>query len=223
MASSSDWMAAIGTPDASANDHPTGWIETLLDPKGFVEGLPAFRLATEPSDPGAATLSETAPKASMPMEEEPELDPIADAFARGEVAGRAAAKAEMAIERENLRKLRLNFTAFDAAAMDTLAVDLSETVISLCEQTIAGFVPDAQDLANRCSEAAHRFGEAASQCALRLHPDDMPLLDDALRDQWRVVADPEIARGGLRIEGRDGSISDSPADWRRAIAAAIRE
>jgi flagellar assembly protein FliH len=37
-----------------------------------------------------------------------------------------------------------------------------------------------------------------------------------------VIADSSIAPGGLLLEGPDGALRDSPADWRRAIAAAVR-
>ena len=147
---------------------------------------------------------------------------MAEAFARGEARGRAAAAAEYRAEQENQRGLRLNFRALDQAAMDSLASELSNTVIALCEAAIAGFTPDPQSLSERCQEAARRMGSAAAECALHLHPQDIELLAPETREHWRIVPDPAVERGGLRFEGGEGAISDGPADWRRAIAAAIR-
>jgi flagellar assembly protein FliH len=48
------------------------------------------------------------------------------------------------------------------------------------------------------------------------------MLEPATLNGWRVVEDGSLERGALLFEGPDGSISDGPAEWRRAIAAAVR-
>ncbi len=39
---------------------------------------------------------------------------------------------------------------------------------------------------------------------------------------WRLAPDAGLERGSLRIASPDGTITDGPAEWRRAIAAGLR-
>ncbi|MEP0392577.1 MAG: FliH/SctL family protein [Erythrobacter sp.] len=157
----------------------------------------------------------------------PVSDPIAEAFERGEAAGKMAA-GKMAADAEHGRQaaLKLNlrqaFRALDQAGMDALAGELGETVISLCAQTMAEFTPDPGALHARCLKAAERLGSGAGRATLYLHPDDLRLIDEGGLGHWTMVGDPTAERGGLKFEGEDGSVSDRPSDWRCAIAAAIR-
>ncbi|MHA7820960.1 MAG: FliH/SctL family protein [Erythrobacter sp.] len=207
MANSSDWIAAM---ERGADAEPRGWMAQLPVPSAFVEGAPYAPRACATEEPASEPACE------------PVSDPTAEAFARGEEAGRQAAAREHEATGEHQRALRLSLRSFDQAALDSLASEMLETVIALCSQVLEDFAADPDQLLVRCAEAARRLGGAASDCALHLHPEDVALIDPASLDGWRVVPDDTIARGGLRLEGPDGSISDGPAEWRRAIAAAIR-
>lgn len=157
---------------------------------------------------------------------EPLPDPIAEAFARGRQEGWQQGKQEALDQQDSdaqhKLQLRQTFRALDQAAMDALASELGDTVIALCAQTLADYAPDAAALQARCTHAAQRLGTRASGAVLTLHPDDLALIDETSLAAWTVVGDPAAERGGLRFETEDGSISDRPSDWRRAIAAAIR-
>lgn len=211
MASSSDWIEAIARPQQETGSPSPQWVAALVQPGAFVEGAPfVARASLEPAEP----VSEVA--------EEGKADPLAEAFEQGKVEGYAAAKAEHQEQDARQRALRVSFRDFDQAAMDSFAQELAETVIGLCSAAFAEYTPDPPELSARCAEAARRLGSAASECALHLHPEDIELLDPTSLEGWRVQADPAMERGGLRFEGPDGSVSDGPEDWRRAIAAAIR-
>lgn len=222
MASSSDWIEALqqqAEPAAGAAISGAGesWIETLQNAAQFVEGLPVMPHNRAQAE---ARIVSPSPPASTPAA--PEIDPLAEAFSNGEASGREAARAQFATEQEQQRRLRLNFRALDSAAMDSLANELSDTVVALCSAAIADFRPDPDVLLERCKAAAKRISSAAEGNALHLHPDDAAQLDEQMPDHWRIVADETVDRGGLRFEGPDGAISDGPAEWRKAIAAAIR-
>lgn len=204
-------MSAIAELEPAAGPATPNWIEALGAKHSFVAGFPARDKPAEPMRPD--------PPAPSPS---PAPDRLAEAFEEGEASGRAAAAAEFRAEQETQRGLRLNFRSLDQAAMDSLASELSNTVIALCEAAIAGFAPDPQNLLQRCHEAARRMGSAAAECALHLHPQDIDLIAPETLEHWRIVPDPSVERGGLRFEGGEGAISDGPAEWRRAIAAAIR-
>ena len=171
--------------------------------------------APEP-DPGPLPASQPEPQA------EPEPDPVAEAFARGQAEGRQAAMAEHQSLADQKLALRQTFRALDQAAMDALANDLAETVIALCSQTLADFIPAPQALKNRCKDAARRLGSGAGRVTLYLHPDDLAQFDQQGLEGWTIVGDPGAERGGLRLETGEGQVSDRPSDWRRAIATAIR-
>jgi len=227
MASSSDWIEALKSDEALATATLPAWADAFGQGRedGFVEGFPfAGRAARE----AAAEEHETASVCAAPdtaSSAEPDADPVADAFERGFATGREQAREELEAEYEAklsaARQLRLAFQDLDQAAMDELALSLAETVVSLCAETIADYVPDPERLHARCESAAARLGSAASACALHLHPDDLTLLDTDLLARWETKADPSVERGGLLFEGPDGSIADGPVEWRRAIAAAI--
>lgn len=215
--------------DRSINKAGTVAAEDATEPNtdNALEDILRKALAkNEDEQAGIELSSETAPS-SKPAEEiqpepAPQPDPIAEAFAQGEAQGRQAAMAEQAALREQKLTLRQTFRALDQAAMDALANDLAETVIALCSQSLADYVPGPEALKSRCLAAAKRIGSGASDSTLYLHPDDLRLLDREGLGEWTIVGDPAVEQGGLRLETKDGSVSDRPADWRRAIAAAIR-
>jgi flagellar assembly protein FliH len=58
---------------------------------------------------------------------------------------------------------------------------------------------------------------------LHLHPGDLALIEEEGADlPWPLQPDDDVERGGLRFVSAEGEMSDTPADWRRAIAAAVR-
>jgi flagellar assembly protein FliH len=225
VANSSDWLGALAAePDRAelAEGTAPGWL-ALLAGEDAESGH--FR---EASLLRGAEVEMPAPP-PPPPDAEPELpaaDPHAEALARahadGVAAGRAAAEAEGAALRERQRALRLTFRALDEAALGVLADDLAATVLHLCEGVLAEAARDPAGLRQRCIAAARRIGGAPDTLALHLHPDDIALLGDEALAVMRLVPDPALEPGSIVIEGADGSVSDGPAEWRRAIAASLR-
>lgn len=222
MGNSSDWIAALQESALPQDNDAVSWVDAMPKSSVFVDGLPAMRSAELQE---SCVLDAKAEGSEEPTQETI-ADPIEEAFARGEATGRAAAIAQFETEQATIsgqqRALRLSFQDLDQAAMDCLAHDLAETVIGLCEQVLSQYVPDLEDLRDRCKEAAKRIGGASQNCALHLNPDDIERVSPETLGQWQVVSDDTVARGGLRFEGADGAVSDGPTQWRRAIAAAVR-
>jgi len=228
MPNSSDWIAALlSSVDQDSADQKPAWMSVSSMPEGFVEGLPHARVPGGVASNTAETTDASVPNTALDLAEladqpAPPTDPVAEALARGEAIGRAAANAERDAEMQHRKALRLSFREFDSAAIDTLASELAETVIALCAQTVADYEPDAEALTTRCKQAAKRLGKAAREHVLHLNPADIDMLDAETKKHWQIVEDAQVERGGLHFEGPDGAISDGPSDWRRAIAAAIR-
>lgn len=190
-----------------------GWMALLGEGSGFREAALFGAPEPEPAPPSPEPV-DTAP--------DPLADAIARAFAEGERAGRAAAEAEAEARAARQRAIRLTFRALDEAALGVLADDLAATVVHLCEGVLGEAARDPVSLRERCIAAARRIGGAAEALVLHLHPDDIALLGEEALAGMRLVPDAALEPGNVVIEGPEGTISDGPAEWRRAIAAALR-
>ncbi len=216
MASSSDWFAAAqqaAQPSVSSanaddsNQSGPAWLREITGSTGFVERFPA-----------STRDRPAAPKVDAKAAQDKAL---AQAFAEGEAAGHAAAQAQAAKDNERARAMRLSFRALDQAAIDTLAGELSQTVAALCEQVLGENAFERGALTARCEAAAARIGQAAGALTLHLNPEDIAMLGDSFTAGWSVQPDAALERGNIRLAGPDGTISDGPREWRRAIAAAL--
>ncbi len=206
----SEWIAALAGEDSAAQDAVLSWIPADGSPVSFSDVLPFRALHERPAPAGDPT--PVAPAAESPGR----------TYADGEAAGRAAALAEFERELASQRALRLAFRQLDEAAVDMLATDLADTVMALCEEVLSTFAADRTSLLVRCRAAAERLGGAAAALRLHLHPCDIEALGPEALAGWAVIADSALEPGGLLLEGPDGAVRDTPADWRRAIAAAVR-
>lgn len=214
MANSSEWLGALAeTATLQPRKPAPDWLALLEAPSDFREMLPFGAPDPEPVP---------APEPDPEPEPDPAPDALALAYAEGEAAGRAAALAEAERDAARQRALRLAFRQLDEAAMDALSTDLADTVIALCDGVLAGHATDREALLHRCRTAAARIGGAAAALRLHLHPEDIEHLGPEALADWPVIADSALERGGLLLEGPDGAVRDGPADWRRAIAAAVR-
>jgi flagellar assembly protein FliH len=223
MANSSDWLATLEARGNGATGPLPAWLSAANRPGAFAEGLPVPQ-AARPHQP-------CKPEDEKP---DPHAEALAQAYARGEAAGRSSAElaavsahtqdaAETAAADEHRRALRLTLGALDKAGLDALAEDLAATVLALCNQTIGDIAPDAMALKNRCEAAAQRLGAGIAHCTLHLHPEDAALLDAETTNAWLIVGDERLERGALRLESAEGSVCDGPHEWRRAIAAAVAD
>ena len=158
---------------------------------------------------------------------EAECDPVAEAYRRGVLEGRAEAEAHAA-ERERERDaqraaIEFAFARFDAASAAQLRERLRQTVHTLCEQAVLPLAIDGESLAARIEKATAMLQRAQDERRVQLHPDDLALVEGRLPDDLVVVPDPSVERGALRIETEDGGIEDGPSQWRRILAEAFRE
>lgn len=218
MANSSEWIGRFAGAGAGADDMAAGtpdWLALLGD-------AGTFREVTSFAWPEAMAEGPQPPALPAEPVPDPMAEAMARAFAEGEAAGRAAAAAEDEARAARLRALRLSFCRLDEAALGVLAEDLAATVLALCEGVLGEAARDPAGLRARCEAAARRIGGAPARLVLHLHPDDIALVEEGALAALRLAPDPALEPGSLMIEGPDGTISDGPAEWRRAIAAAVR-
>jgi flagellar assembly protein FliH len=160
------------------------------------------------------------------MEAEPE-DPVSAAFTEGFTAGVAEAQAVAAqqaqIDDEAREALNISFVRLDTQLEEELRLKLRDTVAVLCELALAPLALDEDALVRRIETAAAMLRRAEDERVIRLHPDDLKLVSPRLAEDWQVVPDPALERGGLRVESANGGVEDGPDVWRRAIAEALHQ
>lgn len=152
---------------------------------------------------------------------EPEQTRSDAAYAEGERAGRAAAMAEMELEARASDKLGAALARLDHSLAERLSGRLSETVLALCEATLAPLTIDPDALQRRCIEAASAVGDGIIDASLRMHPDDIALLDPSFAATWHLVQDAELERGTIEFDMPEGAVRDGPQEWRSALRDAL--
>lgn len=159
-----------------------------------------------------------------PPEPEPG-DPLIQAWEEGYAAGlaeaEAAARAAGEAEGAAREGIELALARLDGELAEALRQKLFATVAALCEAAIAPLALDREALTARIARAAEMLARSDDDKRLRLHPDDLALVEGRLPEGLAVEPDPALERGALRFETASGGVEDGPAHWRRAIAEAI--
>lgn len=208
MASSFEPLAGLARaaePDAApAPARP--WFAALGETRGF---QPDPRFSAVPEVPAAD-----------PQPEEPDAV-LADMLADAEARGREAALAQMASEGAARAALKLSFQRLDERLHEQLAERMAETVAALCEATLAPLALDKDALQRRCLAAAALVGEGLADASLRLHPEDIALIDAQFAADWTITPAPELERGTVVFDMADGAVRDGPGEWRAALREAL--
>lgn len=159
--------------------------------------------------------------------EEHEDDPITLARSEGYAQGVADTRAQAAEqgEADNAAReaLMLSFVRIDHEHEEDLRTRLRDTVIALCEATLAPAAIDPEALSARVARATAMLARADDERVIRLNPADIPLVSPRLAADWNLDADPALERGAVRVEAANGGIEDGPAQWRRALAEALAQ
>ena len=134
----------------------------------------------------------------------------AEAFAEGWNEGRRTAELEFAADRDALARLAESLEVLRPEPTDALALVLAETVERLVRQIMGRVAIDAALLARRAAAAAELVRDQTAPTRIRLHPDDLPLIE-AARIPVDLTADPALERGCLVLETGEGWIEDGPA------------
>jgi flagellar assembly protein FliH len=153
------------------------------------------------------------------------VDPIATAHAAGYAEGIAAALAESSGTAERdaalLATLGEALRANDRLDRDKMARQLRQTVLFLVTKLVGeiGVAPDL--LAGRIESASEMLADAAESAILRVHPDDVAILDGKLPRAVFAVGDASVARGAFVLESASTIVEDGPELWLEQLAQAI--
>jgi flagellar assembly protein FliH len=132
-----------------------------------------------------------------------------------------AADAVVSRERELLEAVADAMKAGGATDRVALAAALRRTVTMLVTQLVGEIGVSAPLLAARVEAATDLLADASESAMLRVHPDDLPLLEGRLPDTVFPVADESVARGSFAMEAASTIVEDGPAMWLEELSAAI--
>lgn len=90
-----------------------------------------------------------------------------------------------------------------------LSTMLSATVVRLVEQIVGEVEIDLERLVQRCDTVAAFIEDNDDKGALHLHPEDVAMLDGETIG-LKLVADPAMHRGCVRLETADGWVEYGP-------------
>lgn len=153
------------------------------------------------------------------------LDPLAAAHAAGYAEGMATAATTAqesgARDRALLIELAAALSGNDRLDRDKVAAQLRQTVLFLVSKLVGeiGVSPDL--LAHRIEAAADLLADSAEAALLRVHPDDVALLDGKLPKSIFAAGDPNVARGSFILESASTIVEDGPEMWLDQLAHAI--
>lgn len=197
--------------------------------RGFEEPAPVSPRHFSPADPGANPTEGWDPFAAdapvPPVSPAPYVDPVTAAHDAGFAEGHAAALAEVAEAKARETALLDQVSEALAAGAhfdrERMAGHLRQTVLHLVQRMIgeAGVAPDV--LAGRINAAVDLLADGAESALLRLHPDDVPLVQGRLPATIFPVGDPHVTRGSFVIESASTIVEDGPEIWLEQLALAI--
>ncbi|WP_229467580.1 flagellar assembly protein FliH [Massilia sp. Mn16-1_5] len=148
----------------------------------------------------------------------------------GRAAGRAeayeAGRAEMAAEMDSLRAIASTFSGAVAAADETIASDVLDLALHLARSMVrTAFTVRPELIIPIVREAIDYLPVLQQPAILALNPDDIEIVRAALSDEldkggWRVVADPQVGRGGCKVDTASNQIdAQASARWARLAHA----
>lgn len=191
----------------------------------------------EPDDTTENNIEDEQNEVAAPTEEEiaavfqhAKEEGYAVGFQEGRTAGykegRESAETEVKAEVARLQML-LSKLECDLHEIDQhVANDLLDLAIALAKKVVAqALALNPNLIIPVVQEAIRSLPSAADHPRLFLHPDDATLITAHLshqieQDHWQIREDPQIARGGCRIEAGGSEINASlETRWQRALAA----
>lgn len=153
------------------------------------------------------------------------VDPVATAHAAGYAEGIAAAMADASEagdrDRALLVKLGEALRADDRLDRDRMARQLRQTVLFLVSKLVGeiGIAPEI--LARRIDSAAEMLADEAESALLRVHPQDVALLEGKLPRSVFAVGDAAVTRGSFVLESASTIVEDGPELWLEQLAQTI--
>ena len=200
-----------------------------FDPRARARAAPAGPVSfapQSPSPPGPRHFSPADPATNPtagwnPLDPVSAVDPIETARAAGYAAGLAAARGSEARDADLVAQLSAALIAGDHVDRKRIAEQLRRTVLMLVEKLVGEVGVSSDKLAQRIERAVDLLADTAESAILRVHPDDVALLDKRLPATVFAVGDAGVTRGGFVLESASTIVEDGPAHWFDQLTRAI--
>jgi flagellar assembly protein FliH len=132
----------------------------------------------------------------------------------------------MALEMESLRAIAATFSGAVAAADETIASDVLDLALHLARSMArTAFTVRPELIIPIVREAIDYLPVLQQPAILAVNPEDIEIVRTALSDEldkggWRVVADPQVGRGGCKVDTASNQIdAQATARWTRLAHA----
>jgi flagellar assembly protein FliH len=154
------------------------------------------------------------------------------AYREGVAAGRQEAQAALAAERAALKALIAGVNELMQDFEQTLAGDVLSVGLELAKQIVRSALRVKPDLVMAVvREAISNLPGLSEHTVLLLNPADAALVRKGLEDDpavatlpWKIVEDPQIERGGCRLETPTTEVDATlETRWRRVVASLGRD
>ncbi|MEW6020941.1 MAG: flagellar assembly protein FliH [Pseudomonadota bacterium] len=185
----------------------------------------------------AAAPAQAVPQVQLPtaaeleaLREAARAEGYAEGLEEGQAAGYAAGHAEAleqgridaAGEIDSLRAVASSFSTALAQADDAIASDVLDLALHLARSMVrTAFDVRPELIIPIVREAIEYLPVLQQPAVLALNPDDIEIVRAGLGDEidkggWRVVADPQVARGGCKVDTASNQIdATAQARWTR--------
>jgi len=151
---------------------------------------------------------------------------LEEGHAAGYAAGHAEAmeqgRLEASAEIESLRAVASSFSTALDQANDSIASDVLDLALHLARSMVrTAFEVRPELIIPIVREAIEYLPVLQQPAVLAVHPDDIEIVRAGLGDEidkggWRLVADPQIARGGCKVDTASNQIdATAQARWTR--------
>ncbi len=149
-----------------------------------------------------------------------------EGFAQGRAEGLAQGQGEVRRLTAQIEGILDNFSRPLARLENEVVAALGELAVRIAGGLVGrAYEAEPALLAGLVGEAVDAVGGAAREVEVRLHPDDIAALTPvlALDDRTRLIADPALARGDLRVHAESVRIDGSlDARLRGALDTVLR-
>jgi flagellar assembly protein FliH len=151
----------------------------------------------------------------------------ADGVAEGQSLGLSQGRAQAAGELQRLKQIAESFSTEVARANEVIAEDLLVLALDIAKAMLKTALVVKPELVLPIVGESVRYLPSLQQPALLfLHADDIKLVKEHMGDEltqagWHLAEDPNLERGGCRIETASNQIDASIANRWERIAASL--
>ncbi|WP_448659848.1 FliH/SctL family protein [Sphingomonas sp. CJ99] len=217
-------LARAFAPAAGFTEQPIGALPSaaFIEPRSFSPESPGPR-HFRPADPDRNPTEGWDPLTAADQDDG--SDAIEAARAAGYAEGMAAALSDLTQQRDRGETLGDRIGAALAAGVqldrDRMAQRLRSTVLKLVHAVVGETGVSAERLTSRIDAAVEMLADGTESALLRLHPDDLPLIEGHLPPSVFAVGDSSLARGSFALESATTVVEDGPDLWLEQLDAAI--